>query len=478
MTDSDLNPATDPAGSAGRRRPGRRPAGGSAPLAMAGVPAYAPGAGAPPRRQPGARVLARVSATPLIGGLFLLGMVVCTVIIVLDAAAAKSPLVPIQPHIAGYLNGVGSMLDFKTFLLAVLAFSACYAGAVWCSRVLSPRVAVGAIVALHVIVFAGPILLSQDVFQYIDYGRLGVLHGLNPYQHGPAAAPHDAVFRYVGEVWHNTPAAYGPLFTLMSYPLAWLGVVGAVWAFKLLGVAASLATVGFVWLCARRLGRNPVPPALIVGVNPLLIIYGVGGFHNDLLMTALMMAGVWLALGGHDVRGGAAIIASGAIKATSVAVLPFMLLGRRRLSLITGVVLGLAVIALISLIAFGVHGLDFVSVLRRNSSFVSTDSFPNEIAHMLGFPGVFPIDRTLYRLATIAAILWLMWRTWRGYDWVSASSWTLLVLAVSATWLLAWYLLWALPMAVLARDRRVLWATMIIGALFIAHQTAPLFSPT
>ena len=70
-----------------------------------------------------------------------------------------------------------------------------------------------------------------------------------------------------------------------------------------------------------------------------------------------------------------------------------------------------------------------------------------------------------------------MWRTWRGYDWISASSWTLLVLAVSTTWLLAWYLLWALPLAVISRDRRALWGTLAVMALFVVHQTAPLFSP-
>jgi len=74
-------------------------------------------------------------------------------------------------------------------------------------------------------------------------------------------------------------------------------------------------------------------------------------------------------------------------------------------------------------------------------------------------------------------ILWFMWRTWRGYDWISASAWTLLILAVSATWLLAWYLLWALPLAVISKDRRVLWATLAIMAMFVVHQTAPLFSP-
>ena len=70
-----------------------------------------------------------------------------------------------------------------------------------------------------------------------------------------------------------------------------------------------------------------------------------------------------------------------------------------------------------------------------------------------------------------------MWRTWRGYDWVAASGWTLLAISVTSTWLLAWYILWPLPLAVVARDRRLLVATLFVQGLFIVHQTSPLFAP-
>ncbi len=447
---------------------------------VAPVPAHAaPGAPTVAVR-PRGRVTLRLRPGPAraLGALFLAGAVACTLLIVLDAAAAKSPLVPRQPTIARWLHGPGSMLDYKTFLFALLAMTACYAGAVWCSHAVPDRVAIGAIALLHLVVLVGPVLLSQDVFQYIDYGRMGTLHGLNPYTHGPAAVHGDGVFRYVGKVWHFTPTVYGPVFTLLSYPLALLGVDGALWGMKVLGVASSLATIGFVWLCARRLGRNPVPPALLIGVNPLLIIYGVGGSHNDLLMTALMMAGVWLVIRDQDGWGGAAIVASAAVKATSAIILPFILLGRRRLGLVSGSVIAVVVLTLVSYAIFGAHSLDVPSALKHQQSFVSSDSFPNEIAHLLGYPGVFPVDRLLLRVTSVIGVLWLMWRTWRGYEWISAAAWTLLLVAVTTTWLLPWYLLWGLPLAVLSRDRRVLWATAAVSALFIIHQTAPLFSPT
>jgi hypothetical protein len=121
--------------------------------------------------------------------------------------------------------------------------------------------------------------------------------------------------------------------------------------------------------------------------------------------------------------------------------------------------------------------VDIVSALNRDSAFVSTDSFPTEVAHLFGKPGVFPIDHTLLKLALAGILLYLMWGTWRGYDWVSASGWALLTIAVTSTWLLAWYTLWSLPLAAIGRDRRLLYATLGVQLLFIIHQTAPLFAP-
>ena len=128
--------------------------------------------------------------------------------------------------------------------------------------------------------------------------------------------------------------------------------------------------------------------------------------------------------------------------------------------------------------AFGVHGLDVVAALNRDAAFVSTDSFPTEIAHLFGKPGVFPVDHYLLKVTLVLVVLaHLLWRTWRGYDWVAASGWTLLAITVTSTWLLAWYTLWSLPLAVIARDRRLLFATLAVQALFIVHQTAPLVAP-
>jgi Glycosyltransferase family 87 len=414
-------------------------------------------------------------------GLCTLVLLAATAEIVLDGAAGHSPLIPKSPQIAAWLAGIGERLGYRVFLVALIAFTAAYAVLISVVHRLpddrrAARFAIGLVVVLHVLVFAGPILISTDVFSYIAYARMGVEHGINPYLHGPIAIVGDPVYHYVGMDWKHVATAYGPLYTLLTYPLAPLGVTGALWGMKLEALLASFGTLLLTWRCARKRGLAPVPALLIVGANPLYIIYGLGGAHNDLIMTFLMMAAVSLTLAERDASAAASVVAGTLVKATVAALLPFMILSRRRLAPILGALAATVIAALIGYAVFGIHGINLVSALNRDAAFVSTDSFPTEIAHLFGKPGVFPIDHDLLKAALVLIVGHLLWRTWRGYDWVAASGWTLLAIAVTSTWLLAWYILWSLPLAVITRDRRLLFATLAVQALFIVHQTSPLFA--
>ncbi len=242
---------------------------------------------------------------PVLATVLALLIVAATAEIVVDGSLDHSALIPKSPEIAGWLKAVGERLGYRVFLIAILIFTAAYAGLIALADragipAISKRWAIVLIGVLHAIVFAGPILLSTDVFSYIAYARMGVEHGINPYLHGPIAIANDPVFRYVGQDWKHVATAYGPLYTLLSYPLAPLGLVGALWAMKLMALLASVATLALTWHCARVRGLNPVTALVVVGANPLYLIYGLGGAHNDLVMLLLMMAAVSLTLAGRD----------------------------------------------------------------------------------------------------------------------------------------------------------------------------------
>jgi hypothetical protein len=414
---------------------------------------------------------------PALAGALTVVLLAATIEIVLDGAVGHSPLIPKSPQIAGWLDGVGERLGFRVFLIALLAYAGAYGGILLLARRISTRFAIALTVALQLIVFAGPILLSTDVFSYIAYARMGVVHGINPYIHGPISIAGDPVYHDVGKDWKTVATAYGPLYTLISYPLALLGVTGALWGMKLMALLAGAGTLVLTWRCARLRELDPKFALIAVGVNPLWVIYGLGGAHNDLIMTLLTMAAVSLTLARHEAYAGAAVIGAALVKATGIVLLPFMLLSRRRLAPLVGAAVAGLACALAAYAVFGIHGVDVVAALNRDAAFVSTDSFPTEIAHLLGKPGVFPIDHDLLKAGLVLIVLHLLWRTWRGYDWVAASGWTLLAISVTSTWLLAWYTLWSLPLAAVSRDRRLLVTTLVVQALFILHQISPLLAP-
>jgi hypothetical protein len=414
-------------------------------------------------------------------------LLAATLEIVLDGAVGHSSLIPRSPAIAGWLSGLGERLGFRVFLIAILASVGAYAGLLGLAHRsdaagITRRRAIVLVGALQLIIFVGPILLSTDVFSYIAYARMGVEHGVNPYLHGPASIVGDPVYHYVGADWKHVATAYGPLYTLLSYPLAPLGVTGALWAMKLEALLASAGTLALLWRCANLRGFDPVWALLVVGVNPLFTIYGLGGAHNDLLMILAMMVAVTLMVAprvtpAREAWAAAAIVAGALVKVTVAALLPFMIIARRRVAPVLGTVAAAVVGAIVAYAAFGSHGVNVFAALNRDAAFVSSDSFPTEIAHLFGKPGVFPVDHDLLKGGLVVIVLYLLWRTWRGYDWIAASGWTLLAITVTSTWLLAWYILWPLPLAAIVRDRRLLAATLGVQGLFVLHQISPLLEP-
>jgi hypothetical protein len=421
---------------------------------------------------------------PALAALCALLLIAATAEVVLDAAAGHSPLLPKSPSITHWMSGIGERLGFRVFVIALLVSAGAYLGLLVLARARSWRWAVALVAVLHAIVLIGPILISTDVFSYIAYARMGVLHGLNPYVHGPIAIGSDPVFPYVGPDWTKATTAYGPLYTLISYPLALLGVPGAIWGAKLQALLASAGTLALTWRCARLRGVDARFALLAVGANPLYVLYCLGGAHNDLIMIALMMLGVTLALGGEgqprrEGLASASLVAAALTKATGIAPLPFLVVSRRRVAPVFMAIAAAALGLLIAYAAFGWHGANILSPLRRDAGFVSTDGFPTQFAHLLGKPGVYPVDHQLLKAALALVVVYLLWRTWRGYDWVAASGWALLAISVTNAWLLPWYLLWCLPFAVVSLrcDRRLLVAALAVQALYVLHQISPIIAP-
>jgi hypothetical protein len=338
---------------------------------------------------------------------------------------------------------------------------AAYIGVVEAAPQLGRRVVWGSIVVLVVGFAVAPVILSHDVYSYVDYARLGVRHGLNPYVYEPGSAAGDPAFARV--TWTDATSAYGPLFTLLTYPLAWLPVGAAVAILK--GVAA-VAVIGIALLSARIAawrGVNPLRAAAFVALNPLVLVHVVGGAHNDGLTMLLVMLAVGAILSARELSGGVALIAAVATKLSAAFVAPFALLGssgtKRALA---GAAAAALVVALAAYLAFGWEWLHGIGLAGENQRRTSHLSIPITVARLtgLGSDGV----RLVAAILFAALVAYLLAWTWRGGDWIRASAWTALALLLATAWLLPWYLLWPLPLVAISRDRTLQLLTLGLTA--------------
>jgi hypothetical protein len=409
---------------------------------------------------------------------------------------------------AGPLQGLGiSVITSGSFQALTLIMCAGYVAVLVAAqaRALSLRTIAAAILAANLILLLGPPLISQDVFGYLAFARMGVLHGLDPYTHVAFQAPTDPIYPFIGWPYQHSP--YGPLFTLSSYATAPLGLAGGLWALKAVAVAGGLAAVALTARAAHALGRSPRFAAAFVGLNPVMLELAVGGAHNDTLVLAFLAGALALTAGtamtapggtGTAVRadgrtgtredrdpggwcradrppryraGALALAAGVGIKVTAGIVLPFMVLAppswRERGRVALAAVVGLALVAVVGLIGFGSHALGFIDAVGEQQQLVAVHSIPAETARLFGLHGTPSWWRHCFLAAFALVLGYALWRTARGADWRVAAGWSTLALLLSTAWLLPWYAIWALPLAAVGGDRRLRTATLLVCAYAI-----------
>lgn len=383
--------------------------------------------------------------------------------------------------------GEGLGLSGREYLAVLFAAFAAYLAVVAAAPALGRR-AVRWAVALAVVLFAvAPPLLSLDVFSYISYGRLQV-EGLNPYDFAPADIPLDPAASRVDD-YRDAVSVYGPLWTGISYPVALLGAEPALWVIKAIAAASALALVAVTARLAALRGLDPVRAAALVGLNPILLIHGVGGAHNDVLMTLGVVAGAWLLATARPAASGGAFAGAVAVKAAAGLAAPFALVGAIRAGargahpppsvgltrtirvnptvggwgrLVAGAVVAGAALAALALAAYGTAAAEALDVLGGSQDKVSRYSIPATIARALGVD-VDPV-RTACVAAFVAGFLYLLRRAWNGMDWIRAAGWATLGLLLATAYLTPWYVIWALPLAAVARDRALLGMTLALSA--------------
>ena len=376
---------------------------------------------------------------------------------------------PVPASLAGAFGTTGPNLHSGGAIAVLSLMSISYVLVATLAGELSARTVLMAIAALYAFVLLAPPLVSTDIFSYQAYARMGAMFGTNPYLSGPHAigvatrcsptsapsgptsrASTDRCSRSSAICWRRcrSPPAWSSTSRSRRWP--------------------ALAIVALVWNIARLRGVDPVRAAALVGLNPLLVLYGVGGGHNDLLMLLAMVAAVYAVLRSRERLGGGLTVLAIGIKLTAGLLLPFAIAaggprrgrGRRR-DLLIGAGAMFAVLASLSVALFGTGVANLLPTVAHSQSEGDWHSIPGVVSTRLGLVTVGHIVGYVLAAAFVGVAVWLLRRVWRGQtDWIDGAGWATVAMLVAASSLLPWYVAWVLPLAALASDRRLFRAAL------------------
>lgn len=169
--------------------------------------------------------------------------------------------------------------------------------------------------------WATPMLASmpmgRDLWLYIAHGRM-VQVGLDPYKDTPAMLAHNYEWQ-VNVRWMHIPSPYGPIWIQLSRLAGNITdphVPHSIFLIRLPIYAAYLLLGWLIYQMAPHLGFRADRAAWLALANPIAVVLTLGG-HNDLVLVALMLAGIayavhrpgsWLALAGGGALIGLAVM--------------------------------------------------------------------------------------------------------------------------------------------------------------------------
>jgi alpha-1,6-mannosyltransferase len=338
------------------------------------------------------------------------------------------------------------------------------------------------VVAAHALLFGLPLLFSRDVYSYAYYGRIAGVYGGNPYVQTPLDYPTDPLWKFVGPIWVNTRAVYGPAWSSLSSGLAtWFHARPAaqVDAYRMVALGASLLTCALIVWTVHRLWPERTAFALAAfGANPVVVFHSVASGHNDLLV-ALMIAAAFACVVSHREMPAVALLTFGAlVKAT--AGLPLILLlvwciarrppEQRWRPAITHVGLAVAIALAFSLPFFQLQDPTLGMLdLAAHSGWLSPAAVGSHVVDILTFHTLGWVVRLVIGVVLLRWIWRLsvaVWRRTTGTDVAGAPvmspreqaatwGWVLMLLMLLGPVLMPWYVTWALPLAwVLPRAAR------------------------
>ena len=381
--------------------------------------------------------------------------------------------------------------------LVVLASVGIY---VWCikqvrtERITLRRLLTVAGICCALLVLTPP-LLSRDLFAVGFYGKISVFYHENPYLVTPQKFVGDPWLAFMSTNWKNTPMVYGPVVWLISSAGALIfgrSIAANLVFLKVCMAGAHIANAVLIWHILDRIApERRELGTLLYAWNPVVIMIGVGGGHNDIIMMAFVLLAFLLLLKERPMLGFASLTLAVLVKYVSLifmAMYLFHLLSQyggwkqrlKQLSRYGAVFLGICTVFFLPL--WG--GLSTFKAMIRSAGKINVLSSRWVLATFLKaiFRHIFLLsEATAASLASaLAAVamgvlfVYIFFHILRRYQAREelGEAWALAIFAFLATagYVLPWYLIWFMPLLPLMPwDRR---SQAMLGVSMVAMYLA------
>lgn len=372
--------------------------------------------------------------------------------------------------------------------LLFLVISLCYALTYWLLQRL-PSIPRGVKQAI-VLGVAGVVIVNLllypvgalDVYNYIIELKLTFFYHQNPYTTTFQNYTADPAAGFA--FFLNVQLFYGPVWLLLSrLPISITGfndTQHVLLGLKTLNIVLLAVTAVAIYKYQEDDKRGWIGVFLFLA-NPMILFESVGGAHNDIMMTMFIVLAV-LAFKGRSLLAGPLLMLSVLVKFFSASLAPLLLLGMVLQRWRPRWIIACALISLGLLVAA-------IRPFWDNGKMVSGLSAGTTVAQSLNSASLFSLTREYLRQGSITpqgeglvqdiflaifavSILVIMWMVWRrGRSLESGLIDTFLLFAVLVSLLTPWYLIPALALIALKRNKAELGYLLVASTLGLVFNT-------
>lgn len=324
---------------------------------------------------------------------------------------------------------------------------------------------------------------SADLGDYVFRAHMLTHLGKNPMTVPPSEVIAYDDNPYIG--WYWTVDPYGPVWHWLAgsvHVIAGEDILANLLAFKALAILATGASGGLVYAILRQISpRHAVAGMALWLWNPLVLNEGALHGHNDLVLVALVLAGLWLVLRGRQTFGVIVLLVAGLVKANAWMVVPVVAVWilrqsgwRKALSTIVPAVLAGALMIWLAYLPFG--GWIRVLELARERSWWPTNTWTAVIFFTLRDRLDWPhelvvkvvIGSATLLFAIVSIILMVKVRNLLTGVWAVLLSYLL----IGCHWFQPWYATWLIALTAIVVNRRLAAYASILTWFMLLHPIA------